>query len=233
MPSTRSPLRSPAGPCRVAIVDRHRAVADMIARAVQGIPGFAVVGHAGDVAAMRRLCARERPDLVVVDLVLPGSSGMGVLAEVRAVAGNARVLIFASVLRPELVRGALLSGAHGLVGRAAPLEEFCAALQSVAHGRIHFGRTGSDEIRCLASPGAGDPRPRARLTDREKEVLCGIADGLSSKEISSGLGISVHTVVHHRTGLMRKTGLRGAAQLSRYAVEMGLVEETMRPSPAR
>jgi DNA-binding NarL/FixJ family response regulator len=233
MPSAQSPLRNPAGACRVAIVDRHRAVADMTARAVEAIPGFVVAGLACDLAAMRKLCARERPDLVVVDLVLPGSSGMGVLAEVRAIAGKTRVLIFSSVLRPELVRGALLSGAHGLVERTAPLEEFCAALRSVAAGQIHFGQTGSEEIRCLVGRGPGDARPRARLSDRERAVLCDIADGLSSKEISARLGISVHTVVHHRAGLMRKTGLRGAAQLSRYAVEMGLVEETMRPPRAR
>jgi DNA-binding NarL/FixJ family response regulator len=152
---------------------------------------------------------------------------MGVLAEVRAVCGRTRVLIFSSILRPELVRGALLSGAHGLVERAASLDEFCEALRVVAAGGIHFGRSGSDEMRTLVGRGPAVSQHRARLTDREKTVLCDIANGLSSKEISARLGISIHTVVHHRSSLMRKTGLKGAAQLSRYAVEMGLVEETM------
>jgi DNA-binding NarL/FixJ family response regulator len=157
---------------------------------------------------------------------------MGVLAELRTMCGATRILIFSSILRPELVRGALLSGAHGLVERTAPLTEFIHALRAVAAGQIHFGRSGSDEIRSLLGSGSSDFGRRARLTDREKGVLCEIADGLSSKEISAKLGISVHTVVHHRTRLMRKTGLRGAAQLSRYAVEMGLVGETMVRSTA-
>jgi DNA-binding NarL/FixJ family response regulator len=212
----------------VVIVDRHHAILEMMTRVIEALPGFKVVGHAREAGAMRELCRRERPDLVVVDLVLPGTSGMGVLAEVRAVSGLARVLIFSSVLRPELVRGAVLSGAHGLVERSCPLAEFCQALRAVASGRIHFSRSGNDEIRSLVLRRPGDRRHHARLTDREKSVLCDIADGLSSKEISAKLGISVHTVVHHRTRLMRKTGLRGAAQLSRYAVELGLVEETLR-----
>jgi DNA-binding NarL/FixJ family response regulator len=209
------------------IVDRHHAIADMLTRVIEGLPGFAVVGRAREAGGMRELCRRESPDVVVLDLMLPGISGMGVLAEVRAVCGLTRVLIFSSVLRPELVRGAVLSGAHGLVGRTSSLGEFCQALHAVASGRIHFGGHGSEEIRSLVSRTPRDGRQPARLTDREKNVLCGIADGLSSKEISASLGISVHTVVHHRSRLMRKTGLRGAAQLSRYAVELGLVAETM------
>lgn len=227
MPPTQSPSRGPARPCRVVIVDRHRAVLDMMTRIIESLPGFAVVGHAGDAGAIRQLCRREQPDVVIVDLMLPGSSGMGVLAEVREVSGQARVLIFSSILRPELVRGAVLSGARGLVGRSSTLGEFCQALRAVASGQIHFDRSGNDEIRNLVGRRPGDRRHHARLTEREKAVLCGIADGLSSKEISARLGISVHTVVHHRGRLMRKTGLRGAAQLSRYAVEVGLVGETM------
>jgi DNA-binding NarL/FixJ family response regulator len=197
-------------------------------RVIEALPGFTVVGRAREAAEIRPLCRREQPDVVIVDLVLPGISGAGVLGEVREVSGLARVLIFPSVLRPELVRGALLSGAHGVVEKGASLAEFCEALRAVATGQVHFGRSGHDEIRSLVSRSPGDRRHHARLTEREKTVLCGIADGLSSKEISARLGISVHTVVHHRSRLMRKTGLRGAAQLSRHAVELGLVEETMR-----
>ena len=69
----------------------------------------------------------------------------------------------------------------------------------------------------------------ARLTEREKTVMQGIARGLSSKEISAELSLSIHTVVNHRTRLMRKTGLRGVAQLSRYAVQLGLVEDLEGP----
>jgi DNA-binding NarL/FixJ family response regulator len=213
-------------------VDRHEAIVEMMAQVVESICGFKFVGSAGDLAAMRELCRREQPDVVVVDIMLPRASGPAVLAELRAACPGARVLVFSGHLRPALVRGALLSGAHGMVERSAPLEEFRRALRSVGSGQIYFSRSSSEELRNLVTCGPAR-RPRlARLTEREKSVLCAIADGLSSKEISARLGISVHTVVHHRSRLMRKTELRGVAHLARYAVEVGLVEENVGWVPA-
>lgn len=204
----------------------------MMAQVVESIPGFKVVGNAGDVGSMRELCLREKPDLVVADLMLPRSSGPASLGELQSACGGARVLIFSGHLRPALVRGALLSGAHGLVEKSATLEEFRDALRKVGSGQVYFGRSSSEEIRSLVNGGpARRSRPR-RLTEREKSVLSGIADGLSSKEISARLGISVHTVVHHRSRLMRKTELRSVAHLARYAVQVGLVDETVGWVPA-
>jgi DNA-binding NarL/FixJ family response regulator len=208
-------------------VDSHAAIIEMTAQVVESISGFKVVGGAGDPGSLRELCRRERPDVVVADLMLPRASGPAVLGELRAACGGARVLIFSGHLRPALVRAALLSGAHGLVEKSAPLEEFRRALRAVGSGQVYLGRSGSDEIRNLVNGGtARHPRP-PRLTEREKAVLCAIADGLSSKEISARLGISVHTVVHHRSRLMKKTELKGAAWLARFAVQMGLVEESV------
>jgi DNA-binding NarL/FixJ family response regulator len=200
----------------------------MMTQVVESIPGFKVIGSAKDAWAMRELCRRERPEVVVVDIMLPRASDFVVLGELREVCAGARVLIFSSHLRPALLRSALLSGAHGFVEKTAPLDEFRHALRAVGAGKIYFGRSSSEDIRNLVNRGPLEqPRRVSRLTEREKTVLSAIADGLSSKEISAKLGISIHTVVHHRSRLTQKTELRGVAQLSRYAVQVGLVEETV------
>jgi DNA-binding NarL/FixJ family response regulator len=214
------------------IADRHAAIIEMMAQVVESIPGFKVVGNAREAGAMCDLCRREQPDLVIVDLMMPRSPGPSLLGDLRSACTGARVLVFSGHLRPSLVRGALLSGAHGMVEKSATLEEFRHALRSVGAGQVYFGGASSDEVRSLVNGGAARGVRVARLSEREKSVLSAIADGLSSKEISSRLGISVHTVVHHRSRLMRKTELRSVAHLARYAVQVGLVEETVGWVPA-
>ncbi len=217
---------------RVVIVDDHSAITEMLQQVIELMPGHKVVGSAEDTAGALELCRREQPDLIVLDLVMPPDSGLSLLAPLRAACSRARILIFSGHLEADSIERALSSGAHGLVEKMAGLDEFRQALQAVGSGRVYFCRSTSDAIRNLVNlkpPRAG---LSARLSDREKTVLRGLADGLSSKEISARLGISVHTVVNHRTRLTKKTGLRGVAQLSRYAVQLGLVEPSVAVCPA-
>jgi DNA-binding NarL/FixJ family response regulator len=226
MPLVSTPAARPV--CRrVAIVDAHTAIVEMIQQVVESFPGYKVIGYARDASAARELCRREQPDVVILDLVPPRSSGLGLVGELRGICPRARVLVFSGHLRPALIRAALLMGAHGLVERTAPLEEFRSALRAVGQGLIYFSRWTSEEIRNIVSRRPARRAPAARLTERERSVLGAIAEGLSSKEISTRLGISVHTVIHHRSRLTRKTELKGIAQLSRYAVQIGLVDETV------
>jgi len=228
--STTAGPERPAPPrCRVAIIDDHTAIIGMMARVVEAIAGYKVIGCAMSAPEARELCRRSQPDLIVLDLVLPNVVGFSLHEELRRVCPRARVVIFSGHLRGAAIRDALLSGAHGLVEKSASLEEFDQALRSVGAGQIYFSRAASDAIRRIVHRDPAQPVPAARLTDREKAVLRAIAEGLSSKEISVRLGISPHTVVNHRTRLVKKTGLRGVAQLARYAVQLGLVPETIDP----
>src|SRR5580700_1008599 len=116
---------------RVVIVEDHTAILEMMKAAVEGIPGYKVVGYAMDVASARELCRREQPALVVLDLALPRGNGLALLPELRAMSPHTRVIIFSGNLRAASIRSALLSGAHGLVEKTAPLEEFEQALRAV------------------------------------------------------------------------------------------------------
>ncbi len=226
MPPSALPRPNPR--CRVVIIDDHVAVVEMIRQVVE-LAGFQVVGSAEEVGAALELCRREQPDLIILDLVMPPASGLALLIELRTACGRSRIMIFSGNLSAAAIQRALTSGAHGLVEKTAPLGEFRAALHAVGAGRIYFSRAASETVRGLVNLKPARASRAVRVTEREKTVLQAVARGLSSKEISVELGLSIHTVVNHRTRLMKKTGLRGVAQLSRYAVQLGLVEDLAGP----
>jgi len=234
MPAT--PLTRAAVRCRVALIDDHRSIVEMLEQFIELVPGFKVVGHAGEADGAMELVRREQPDVIILDLMLPSGSGLTLLGELRKLCSHARVLIFSGNLQAFSIQRALSSGAHGLVGKISGLEEFRQALMAVSAGRVFFSRSASEEIRDMVHLQPGRGLPTAELSERERTVLQAIADGLSSKEISCRLGLSIHTVVNHRTRLMHKTGLRGVAQLSRYAAQIGLVTDPVKlatpPDPA-
>jgi DNA-binding NarL/FixJ family response regulator len=227
MPSLAALRPSPL--CRVVIIDDHVAIVEMIRQVIDSMPQYQVVGVAAEAAAALELCRREQPDLIVLDLVMPPTSGLALMLELRAACGGAKVMIFSGHLPAAAIQRALAAGAHGLVEKTAPLGEFREALQAVGSGQVYFSRAASEAIRQLVNLKPPRAVRGVRLTEREKTVMQGIARGLSSKEISAELSLSVHTVVNHRTRLMKKTGLRGVAQLSRYAVQLGLVEDLEGP----
>jgi DNA-binding NarL/FixJ family response regulator len=226
MPLAPTP-RLPAA-CRVVLIDDHSAIIEMLQQVVESVPGYKVVGSAPEVGLALELCRREQPDLIVLDLVLPPASGLALLGDLQAACPRARVINLTGYLPPASIQRALSSGVHGLVEKMAALDEFREAMRAVSSGKVYFCRAASEEIRNMVNL---KPTRTARLTEREKSVLQAIANGYSSKEISTRLGISVHTVVNHRTRLMKKTGLRGAAQLARYATQIGLVEDVVSAMP--
>lgn len=215
-----------AGTTKVVIVDDHAAIIGMMTQVVESLPGFKVVGSALDAEAALAICRSHPVDIVILDLVLPGVSGMSLLTDLMAIRPQLRVLIFTGNLNAASMRGALIGGVLGVVEKMSSLDTFRAALQSVSMGQTYFGPQAGELIKGLVtrgnSPGAGV----AELTKREKTVLCHVAQGLSSKEIADKLGVSVHTVINHRSNLMKKTGLRRVAQLSLFAMQSGLIGET-------
>ena len=199
----------------------------MMAQVVESLPGFRVVGCAPDAEAALGIC-RERPvDIIILDLILPGVSGLSLLRDLLAVRPHAKVLIFTGNLNAAAMRSALTAGVLGVVEKMASLDTFRAALESVAIGQTYFGPLAGALIKELVSRGSSESPAGAELTKREKTVLCHVAKGFSSKEIADKLGVSVHTVINHRSNLMKKTGLRRVAQLSLFAAQSGLMDEPL------
>jgi two-component system nitrate/nitrite response regulator NarL len=208
---------------RVAVIDDHTIVRAGLRMVLEADPDFEIAGEAGTAAAALDLVRREHPDVALIDINLPDESGLRVAAALRTTEPSVRVLILSVHDDPEIVRESVRLGAHGYVRKDTTPADLRAAIRAVHNGDAYFSpsvaRTLAEALRAQTGTAEG----LERLTEREKEVLARVARGLSNKEIAAELGISVRTVESHRDSLMRKTGLRNAAALIRYALESGLV----------
>jgi DNA-binding NarL/FixJ family response regulator len=222
-------INQSAGEVKVIIVDDHAAILGMMTQVVETLPGFRVVASAFDSETAVEICGKEQADIIILDLVLPGVSGLSLLSELAVICPRSRILIFSGSLNLAAMRGALAAGVFGVVEKMANLDVFRAALVSLSQGQTYFGPLAGKLIQALVSydqPPVEGTSNISKLTLREKTVLCHVARGLSSKEIADKLGVSVHTVMNHRSNLMKKTGLHRVAQLSMLAMQAGLVGET-------
>jgi len=208
------------------IIDDHEAIIEMMTPIIESMPGYVVVGHAMDHEQAIQVSRREHPDLLVLDLVLQNDSGLSLLAAVRRACPLVRVLVFSGNIWSATLRGALAAGVHGVVEKMASLAEFRTALQAVSDGRIYFSPFVSEQLKNLIYRRATAIKPPVPLSPREKDVLRHLAEGFTAKEVAVKLGISSYTVANHRSNLMRKIGLRGVAQISLYAAQIGLTGDT-------
>ncbi len=195
----------------------------MLAEILRLDANYKLVGESGDGQSAYNLCLEVKPDLLVLDAKLPGLNGVDLLRRISKKLPTMRVLVFSGHENPVLVREMLEAGAHGFVEKTAGLFEFKKGLETVANGGTYFGPAVAALLRnAVANPSASSAPDF--LTDREREILQLVAESNSTKEIAAKLGISVKTVDNHRTNLMRKLNLHDVASLTRYALEIGLIE---------
>jgi DNA-binding NarL/FixJ family response regulator len=208
----------------VVIVDDHAIVRTGIRTVINGAGDLVVIGEAGSIGEAEALLASAEPAVVVLDLSLPDASGMGGLQRIRAAAPEARVIILSMHDDPEYARQAVRAGASGYLLKDDAATDLRAAVRAVLDGGTFFS---PPMARALAEVGAA-PRdlPTVEvLTQREKEVLAGVARGLTNKEIAGELGIGRRTVESHRENLMAKLGIRTVAGLTKFAIEQGIVRQ--------
>lgn len=211
-------------PIRVMIVDDHPIWRDAVERDLAAA-GFAVVAVAADGDQALARFAAARPEVVVLDLQIPGPNGVEVTSRVLARDPSARVLILSASGEQAHVLGAVKAGATGYLVKSASAAELVDAVRRVAAGDTVFtpGLAGLvlGEFRRMTD----DPRPDApRLTERETEVLKMVAKGLSYKQIADRLVLSHRTVQNHVQNTLRKLQLHNRVELTRYAIERGLDE---------
>jgi DNA-binding NarL/FixJ family response regulator len=209
---------------RLVIIEDQTAIREMLAEILRMDASFKIVGESGDGQSAYQLCLEVKPDVIVLDAKLPGLNGVDLLRRLNKVLSNVRVLVFSGHENPVLVREMLEAGAHGFVEKTAGLFEFKKGLETVANGGTYFGPAVAALLRnVVANPSASASSDF--LTDREREILQLVAESYSTKEIATKLNISVKTVDNHRTNLMRKLNLHDVASLTRYALEIGLIEQ--------
>jgi DNA-binding NarL/FixJ family response regulator len=208
---------------RLVIIEDQTAIREMLVEILRLDSNYQLVGESGDGQEALSLCLNLRPDLVVLDAKLPGLNGVDILRRLVKKHPTVRVLVFSGHENPVLVREMLEAGAHGFVEKTAGLFEFKKGLETVANGGTYFGPAVAALLRnVVANPAASSAADF--LTDREREILQLVAESYSTKKIAAKLGISIKTVDNHRTNLMRKLNLHDVASLTRYALEIGLIE---------
>jgi DNA-binding NarL/FixJ family response regulator len=209
---------------RVVIVEDQTAIREMLAEILRHDPGFTIVGQAGDGQTGLDLILELKPDVIVLDARLPVLNGLELLRRATKQVKNVRVLVFSGHENPVLIREMLESGAHGFVEKTAGLSEFRKGLETVSGGGTYFGPAVSGLLRNVVANPSVSTTSKDFLTAREREILQLVAESFSTKEIAQKLNISVKTVDNHRTNLMRKLDLHNVASITRYAMQIGLIE---------
>lgn len=202
-------------PIRVAIADDHPLVRAGIKQVIADDETLAVVGEAADGDATVAMVRSTLPDVLVLDLSMPGAPFPGLLRVLRTAFPTLRVLVVTMHTEEQFAARALREGVAGYVTKDRPPDDIVAAVKQVAAG----GRY----ITAALADGAADAElPHERASQREYEVLCMIGCGKTVKQIAIELGLSPKTVSTHRARLLRKMRLQSSAELIRYAVQHGL-----------
>lgn len=215
---------------KVAIIEDHTAVRDMVAQIVRTKPDWEIVTETGDGRMAVEECLETKPDFIILDIMLPGLNGAEILRRIKRGLPNCHVLVFSGYQDASILREMVEAGAHGFIGKTAPLAELERGLDIVATGGTYFSQEVAEILRqSMSNPQQAGTPPLHRLTAREREILQLIAESNSTKEIASILNISVKTAENHRTNLMRKLDLHDVASLTRFAIEFRIIEPPARP----
>jgi two-component system, NarL family, invasion response regulator UvrY len=208
---------------RVVIADDHELIRVGVKKIIRPARDIKVVGEATDVDEAIASVRAHQPDLLVLDISLPGSEGLEGLQRIRQGAPGLAVLILSMYPEERFAVAALKAGAAGYITKAMAAEELLAAIRKIVAGgsyvSLRLAELIADDLRRAHSPAA----PHERLTERELRVALMIGAGKAIKQVAADMGISVSTVNTYRSRIFRKTGLQSNAALIRYAVENGLV----------
>ena len=205
---------------RVLLADDHQIVRDGLRRILAGQADLEVAGEAANGDEALALVRAHDYDVAVLDLSMPGLSGLDLVKRLKLEKPQLRLLVLSMHGEQQYAARALKAGASGYLTKDSASAQLIGALRKVAGGGVHVSAAA---VAGLVSAAGGDGPPHARLSDREFEVLKLLAGGASPTDIARRLHLSVKTVSTHKTRVLDKLGLGGTAELVRYALEHKLV----------
>jgi DNA-binding NarL/FixJ family response regulator len=207
---------------QVLIADDHSVVRQGLRMFLGLDPELEVVGEASDGAEAVALSRALKPDVVLMDLLMPGTNGITATQQIRAGQPGTEVVALTSVLEDDSVIAAVQAGAVGYLLKDTNAEQLCKAIKAAAKGQVQLAPEAAARlVREVRSPDV-----TADLTPRETDVLRALATGLTNREIGRELGIGERTVKTHVSHLLSKLGLQSRTQAALYAVRIGLVTES-------
>ncbi len=208
---------------RVLIADDHAIVREGIKRTLADTADIQVIGEAGDGQALMALIGSSPAEVAILDLAMPGVPGLELLEDLRRRKPSLPILVLSMYPAEQYAVRAIRAGASGYINKASPPSELIAALRTVASGRRYISPEVADSLASHVDFSTARA-PHAKLSNREYEVMCLIAQGKSVSEIAESLTLSVKTVSTYRTRILDKLELRHNAEITRYALKHGLVE---------
>lgn len=210
---------------RVLVADDHTLVRDGIRALVAGAPEMTVVAEAADGQEAIEQARLANPDVILLDIAMPGLGGLEAVPQLRRDVPNARILILTQYAQPEYVRRFLQLGVSGYVLKKAAGTELIAAIRAVHRGGLVVDPAVAGDV--LRETARGDAAisddPYESLTERERQVLKLVAEGRSNKDVAAFLDISVKTAMSHREHVMSKLGLHNRTDLTRFALRRGII----------
>lgn len=211
---------------RVAVVDDHPVMRQGLVGLLEGEPDLEVVGEAGDAETALAMLAAKTPDVALIDIGLPGTSGIDLTAQVKERVPAVKVLIVTMHESEDYLFQALRAGASGYVLKGADVRDLLAAVRTVASGETYVfhkltGNLVSDYLRRVQE--GADSADNDGLSEREIEVVRLIAEGLTTTQIGEALHVSPYTVQSHRDHIMTKLDLHSRVALTKYAIRKGLI----------
>jgi DNA-binding NarL/FixJ family response regulator len=217
-----------AGTIRVVVADDHAIVRQGIRQVLDGSEGIQVVGEAADGAAAFHRAQELVPDVVVLDVSMPGESGLDVAKRLKRALPATRVLMLSVYDNTEFVLEAVRAGADGYLLKDSSPSELRSAIRKVVAGESAFSAAAARQL-STALRQEEENREKAEriasLTARELDVLRHVVAGRTNKETAAALGISHRTVETHRENILKKLGVRSVAELTRLAIEMKMLDD--------
>lgn len=209
----------------VLIVDDHAMVRKGLRMTIEAHSDLEVVGEAGNLTEAIGAVAALQPQIITLDLTMPGPSGVASVERLRAAQPGVRVIVVTMHDDPAYVRTAIAMGAAGYVNKSAADTELISAIRAVARGRVFIDVGDAATLESILSPAPikVGKSPVDTLSDREREVLGQVARGYTNQKIADEIGLSIKTVESYRARLMKKLGLKERADLVRLAIEMGII----------
>jgi DNA-binding NarL/FixJ family response regulator len=207
---------------RLVIADDHAIVREGLKRIVSEAPGLQVEAEAGDGNEVMQLVREREFDVLVLDLSMPGRSGMELIKLVKSEKPKLRILVLSMHQETQYAVRAIKSGASGYLTKESAPAQLVQAINKIASGGAYISAEVAEQLALGAMPGAAAAAPHESLTDREFEVFRQLVAGTSVTEIAANLKLSVKTVSTHKANLMQKLGIANQSDLVRYAIRHGL-----------
>jgi len=215
--------RDSVPPIRILLADDHVLVRAGLRALLENLTGCQIVAEASDGNEVLRLLEVNQPDIVLMDIAMPGLNGLEATAHIVKEFPTVRVIILSMYANAEYVRRALRAGALGYLVKDASAKEFEFAIRSVAQGEAYLSAAAAKHRSIRKEPQTNTDGAIEHLTPRQREILKLIAEGYTTLEIAQLLNISVKTAETHRTELMERLDLHDIAGLVRFAIRTGLL----------